>query len=56
MNDSVGAFAAQRPHLFGLAYRLLGSASGAEDLVQDAFLRWNEADRAGEGLTMRAVH
>lgn len=44
MNDSVGAFEAQRPRLFGLAYRLLGSASDAEDVVQDAFLRWAEAD------------
>jgi RNA polymerase sigma factor (sigma-70 family) len=45
MNDSAGAFEAQRPRLFGLAYRLLGSASDAEDAVQDAFLRWNAADQ-----------
>jgi RNA polymerase sigma factor (sigma-70 family) len=44
MNDSVGAFEAQRSRLFGLAYRLLGSASDAEDVVQDAFLRWSEAE------------
>ncbi|WP_158882529.1 RNA polymerase sigma-70 factor [Amycolatopsis anabasis] len=43
---SVDEFEAQRPRLFGLAYRLLGSAEEAEDAVQDAFLRWNGADRA----------
>jgi RNA polymerase sigma-70 factor (ECF subfamily) len=32
--------------LFGLAYRLLGSADEAEDAVQDAYLRWDRADRA----------
>jgi len=29
----------------GLAYRMLGSVAEAEDVVQDAFLRWHEADR-----------
>jgi RNA polymerase sigma-70 factor (ECF subfamily) len=44
MNDSVATFETHRPRLFGLAYRLLGSASDAEDVVQDAFVRWSEAD------------
>jgi RNA polymerase sigma-70 factor (TIGR02957 family) len=43
MTDLAGVFEAQRPRLFGLAYRLLGSASDAEDTVQDAFLRWSAA-------------
>jgi RNA polymerase sigma factor (sigma-70 family) len=43
MTDLAGVFGAQRPRLFGLAYRLLGSASDAEDMVQDAFLRWTAA-------------
>ena len=38
-------FQAQRPRLFGLAYRLLGSAVDAEDTVQDAYLRWQSADQ-----------
>src|SRR5215469_14940502 len=38
-------FEAQRPRLFGLAYRLLGSAADAEDVVQDAYLRWQDAER-----------
>ncbi|MBM6593782.1 sigma-70 family RNA polymerase sigma factor [Microvirga pudoricolor] len=39
-------FEAQRPRLIRLAYRMLGSMSEAEDVVQDAFLRWHQADRA----------
>src|SRR6266567_1917111 len=45
MNDSAGVFEEQRLRMFGLAYRLLGSAADAEDVVQDAFLRWNAADQ-----------
>ncbi|GAA4676919.1 RNA polymerase sigma factor SigJ [Pseudonocardia yuanmonensis] len=44
--DPVADFEAQRPRLFGLAYRLLGSAQDAEDAVQDAWLRWSGADHA----------
>ncbi|WP_208878192.1 RNA polymerase sigma-70 factor [Streptomyces armeniacus] len=43
---TVSEFEAQRGRLFGLAYRLLGSAAEAEDAVQDAYLRWESADRA----------
>lgn len=35
-----------RPKLIRVAYRMLGSVADAEDVVQDAFLRWSEADRA----------
>ncbi|MFF5480761.1 RNA polymerase sigma-70 factor [Streptomyces sp. NPDC012935] len=38
-------FETHRPRLFGLAYRLLGSADEAEDTVQDAYLRFSGADR-----------
>lgn len=34
-----------RPRLFGVAYRMLGSAAEAEDVVQDAWLRWQATDR-----------
>jgi RNA polymerase sigma-70 factor (ECF subfamily) len=40
------AFEEQRQVLFGLAYRMLGSVADAEDVVQDAFLRWQAADRS----------
>jgi RNA polymerase sigma-70 factor (ECF subfamily) len=37
---------AARPHLFGIAYRVLGSVVEAEDIVQDAWLRWQNTNRA----------
>ena len=39
------AFTALRPQLLGLAYRILGSLTDAEDAVQDTFLRWDRAER-----------
>lgn len=39
-------FEAHRPLLIGLAYRLLGSMWDAEDVVQEAWLRWSGADRS----------
>ena len=38
------AFAQQRPALLGLAYRLLGSYADAEDVVQEAWVRWSASD------------
>jgi RNA polymerase sigma factor (sigma-70 family) len=35
-----------RPRLFGIAYRMLGSAAEAEDIVQDVWLRWQTTDRS----------
>lgn len=40
-------FTALRPRLFGIAYRMLGVRADAEDVLQDAWLRWNAADHAG---------
>ncbi|MBN9508868.1 MAG: RNA polymerase sigma factor SigJ [Alphaproteobacteria bacterium] len=40
------AFEPHRARLTGLAYRMLGSVAEAEDAVQDAYLRWHEADRS----------
>ena len=37
-------FVELRPQLLGLAYRMLSSAADAEDVVQDAFVRWTTAD------------
>ena len=41
-------FETQRPRLFALAYRMLGSASDAEDVVQDAWLRLSRMEHDGE--------
>src|ERR1044072_8060854 len=34
-----------RPRLFGIACRVLGSANDADDVVQDAWIRWQRTDR-----------
>ncbi|ASR37254.1 RNA polymerase subunit sigma-24 [Prauserella marina] len=39
-------FERHRRRLFGVAYRMLGSAADAEDVVQDTFLRWNRTEPA----------
>jgi RNA polymerase sigma-70 factor, ECF subfamily len=45
-SEASAAFAAERPRLVGLAYRLLGSLADAEDVVQDAWMRWQRADHS----------
>lgn len=44
--DATDLFETPRPRLVRLAYRMLGSLVEAEDVVQDAWLRWREVDRA----------
>ena len=39
-------FSEYRKLLFAIAYRLLGSAADAEDVVQDAWFKWSGADRS----------
>ena len=48
---SSDAFEAERPRLKRLAYRMLGSVAEAEDVVQDAWLRW----RGAEGVEQAAA-
>lgn len=38
------AFTAARPRLFAIAYRMLGTRADAEDVLQDAWLRWHQTD------------
>lgn len=45
--DGLREFEEHRPRLFALAYRMLGSASEAEDAVQETYLRWDGAERGG---------
>jgi RNA polymerase sigma factor (sigma-70 family) len=40
----LSAFLSARPRLFGIAYRMLGSAAEAEDIVQDVWVRWQATD------------
>ena len=40
------AFDEHRKHLFGIAYRMLGSAADADDIVQEAFIRWQATDQS----------
>lgn len=47
MNDATTTFNRHRPRLQGIAYRMLGSSAEAEEVVQDAWLRWHEADQDG---------
>ncbi|MFC8731343.1 RNA polymerase sigma-70 factor [Luteimicrobium sp. NPDC057192] len=46
-DDGLAGFLDVRPQLFGIAYRMLGSVADAEDVVQDAWIRWQNADRRG---------
>jgi RNA polymerase sigma-70 factor (ECF subfamily) len=44
-DDADPTFAALRPKLFGIAHRVLGGSAEAEDVVQEAWLRWRASDR-----------
>src|SRR6476660_7260258 len=45
-DDGLSVFFDARPRLFGIAYRMLGSAAEAEDIVQDVWLRWQSTNRS----------
>ncbi|GGT33299.1 RNA polymerase sigma-70 factor [Streptomyces chromofuscus] len=46
LDQAARQFLAMRPRLFGIAYRVLGSATEAEDILQETWMRWQKADRA----------
>jgi RNA polymerase sigma-70 factor (ECF subfamily) len=48
VTDRAGTFEEHRGRMFGIAYRMLGSVTDAEDVVQDAWLKWSQADRPVE--------
>jgi RNA polymerase sigma-70 factor (ECF subfamily) len=45
VNDGAVAFQESRPQLLRVAYRMLGSMADAEDVLQEAWLRWSGTDR-----------
>lgn len=45
LDEAATRFASLRARLFGIAYRMLGSVAEAEDVVQEAWLRWQATDR-----------
>jgi RNA polymerase sigma-70 factor, ECF subfamily len=45
-SSDAASFHSVRPRLFGIAYRVLGSPTEAEDVVQDAWIRWQGTDRS----------
>ncbi|MEU9780603.1 RNA polymerase sigma-70 factor [Streptomyces phaeochromogenes] len=45
LDEAATVFVGVRRQLFGIAYRMLGSAVEAEDVVQEAWLRWQSTDR-----------
>jgi RNA polymerase sigma-70 factor, ECF subfamily len=57
--DAAATFEPLRPKLLRVAYRMLGSLADAEDVVQDTFVRWLEADRSSvrvpEGFLRQVV-
>ena len=44
MDDRATVFAEHRQRLYGIAYRMLGSRADAEDMLQEAYLRWHRSD------------
>src|SRR5215469_9079223 len=44
MSNRTAQFQQHRPLLQGIAYRMLGSSADADDMVQEAYLRWHRAD------------
>lgn len=44
MDHRTALFNSHRQRLMGVAYRMLGSTADAQDVLQDAWLRWNESD------------
>jgi RNA polymerase sigma-70 factor (ECF subfamily) len=47
MEDAIQIFSRLQPRMLGAAYRMLGSLSDAEDVVQDVWTRWHGADLDG---------
>ncbi|MFF9571544.1 sigma-70 family RNA polymerase sigma factor [Streptomyces sp. NPDC014685] len=55
LDEAAAVFEELRPRLFSIAYRMLGSAVEAEDVVQDVWLRWQRTDRSVVAFLSRAT-
>ncbi len=47
LENAVAVFDQHRRRIFGIAYRMLGTVADAEDIVQETWIRWQNADRDG---------
>src|SRR5262245_30219625 len=47
MQSHLERFDSHRPRLLGIAYRMLGTRADADDILQDAWLRWHDTDHDG---------
>lgn len=45
-DEKVEIFDRSRPRLFGIAYRMLGTRDDADDILQEAYIRWHKTDAA----------
>ena len=45
LDDALSMFESVRGRLFGIAYRMLGSVTEAEDILQEVWIRWQTTDR-----------
>ena len=54
-DDGTAVFAAERPRLTGIAYRITGSVADAEDVVQEAWLRFSKALESSEAIERPAA-
>ena len=55
-DDGLSTFMSVRPRLLGIAYRMLGTTAEAEDVVQDAWVRWQATDRNRDTSNERIPH
>ena len=56
LTDRQALFDLQRARLFGIAYRMLGSKTDAEDMLQETYLRWHQAKCGRSAVSKSVAH